>query len=54
MLIHANLGQGKESVPIAFVAIGGACIPLLVSLKFHVNPTVRRREPMNKADSQQC
>lgn len=24
MLIHANLGSGRESVPIAFVAIGGA------------------------------
>lgn len=23
MLIHANLGSGRESVPIAFVAIGG-------------------------------
>jgi phosphatidylserine decarboxylase len=23
MLIHANLGPGKEAVPVAFVAVGG-------------------------------
>lgn len=25
MLIHANFGPGKESVPMAFVAVGGEC-----------------------------
>lgn len=36
MLIHANLGSGRESVPIAFVAIGGMSHPhLFVILSIH-------------------